>query len=214
MHVTFENRREAGRKIASRLSHYRGRPDLLVLALPRGGVPVAQEIAQELHAPLDVLVVRKLGVPGDEELALGALAANGLRVINRRIVDDFGISADEIARAVARQQAEVARRERLYREERPPLALRGHTLILVDDGVATGATMRAAIEVAKAGKAGRVVVATPVIAREAYLELRARADDVVALHIPKEFGSVGDFYTDFHQVSDEEVCELLAHAVP
>jgi putative phosphoribosyl transferase len=213
MHVRFADRHEAGRRIAERLAHHRGRPELTVLALPRGGVPVAREIAHVLHAPLDVLVVRKLGLPGEEEFAFGALAAHGLRVINRRTVDDFGLTPGDIDRIVARQEGEIARRERTYREGRGPLELRGRIVLLVDDGVATGATMRAAIAVARAGRAARIVVAAPVVAREAYLELRAKADEFVALHIPKEFSAVGEFYADFSQLTDEEVCDLLAHAV-
>lgn len=213
MNYRFKNRREAGRRVADRLSLYRERPEVLVLALPRGGVPVAREIAAALHAPLDLLIVRKLGLPGDEELAMGAVAANGVQVLNRRLIASFGVPASEVARAVARERREVARREAACRGDSPPLVLRGRTVILVDDGVATGATMRAAIAVVRAEHASRVVVATPVIAREAYLELRAKADEFVALQIPKEFVAVGDFYTDFAPVGDEEVSRATAQAV-
>lgn len=213
MHGRLENRREAGRRVAAKLSAYRARPEVLVLALPRGGVPVAEEIAGELHAPLDVMVVRKLGFPGDPELAMGALGPRGLRVLNRQVIEDFEITAGDIERAAQRELRELNRREQVYRAGLPPLELRDRIVILVDDGIATGSTMQAAIGVAHAGRAARVVVAVPVVAREAYFELRGRADEFVTLHIPKEFYAVGDFYESFPQLTDAEVCEALTHAV-
>lgn len=213
MQVIFSDRREAGRKIASRLRIHAGRPEVIVLGLPRGGVVVAEEIARELHAPLDVLIVRKLGLPGDEELAFGAIGGRGVRVLNRAIVDDFEVPTSVIERVAAKEQRELARREAVYREGRPPLELRGRTVILVDDGVATGSSMRAAIAIARADRPARLVVAVPVVAREAYFELRSKVDELVALHIPKEFSAVGAFYGDFRQVTDDEVCAALAHAV-
>lgn len=213
MHGRFESRREAGRRVAEKLTLYRGRSDVLVLALPRGGVPIAEEIASGLHAPLDVLVVQKLGFPGDTELAMGAVGPCGLRVLNRQVIEDFEITAGDIERAALREQKELLRREQIYRAGLPPLDLKGRIAILADDGIATGATMRAAIGVALAGRAARIVVAVPVVAREAYFELRGRADEFVTLHIPKEFYAVGDFYEAFPQLTDAEVCEALAHAV-
>lgn len=213
MHGRFESRREAGRRVAEKLTLYRGRSDVLVLALPRGGVPIAEEIASGLHAPLDVLVVQKLGFPGDPELAMGAVGPRGLRVLNRQVIEDFEITAGDIERAALREQKELLRREQIYRAGLPPLDLKGRIVILADDGVATGATMRAALGVALAGRVARVVVAVPVVAREAYFELRGRADEFVTLHIPKEFYAVGDFYEAFPQLTDAEVCEALAHAV-
>lgn len=213
MQVVFADRHEAGRRIVPRLRLYVGRAEVIVLGLPRGGVFVAEEVARELHAPLDVLVVRKLGLPGGEELAFGAIGGLGMRVLNRDVVEDFAVPTAVIERVAAKEQRELARREAVYREGRPPLDLRGRTVILIDDGVATGSSMRAAIAVARAGRPGRLVVAVPVVAREAYFELRCKVDDLVALHIPKEFSAVGEFFADFRQVTDGEICEALAHGV-
>ncbi len=213
MPVKFADRHEAGKRMAPRLRLLAGRPEVIVVGLPRGGVLVGEEVARELHAPLDVLVVRKLGLPGDEELAFGAIGGRGVRVLNRAVVDDFEVPASIIDRVAAKEQRELARREAVYREGRRPLELRGRTVILVDDGVATGSSMRAAIAIAREARPGRLVVAVPVIAREAYFELRGKVDELVALHIPKEFSAVGAFYADFRPVTDEEVCEALAHAV-
>lgn len=213
MHLRFEDRRDAGRKVAAKLAHHRGRPGLLILALPRGGVPVAQEIAAELGAPMDVLVVRKLGLPGDEELAIGAIGPRGLRVLNRPVIEDFEITTGDIERAVAREQRELKRREQLYRGEQPQVEMKDRIVVLVDDGIATGSTMLAAIGVARAAHAARVVVAVPVVAREAYFELRGRADEFVTLSIPKDFLCVGGYYGSFPQTTDAEVCDALAHAV-
>jgi putative phosphoribosyl transferase len=206
--MEFKDRRDAGRALAKALGAWRGRPDVLVLALPRGGVPVAWEVAQALGAPLDVLVVRKLGFPGQEEYAMGAIAAGGVRVMGDA---DAGwpVSARELEAVVAREQAELARREQRYRAGRPPLDLAGRVLILVDDGLATGATMSAAVQAARAGQPKRIIVAVPVASTEAVQSLGALADEVVCLFTPEHFRAVGLWYQDFTQTSDEEVDRLL-----
>jgi len=212
--MTFQNRSEAGARLAEKLAKYAGRPDTLVLALPRGGVPVGAVVAQALHAPLDVLVVRKLGLPGNEELAMGAVSTGGVRVLNAPVVESLGVTDEVIEQVAARESREVERRELAYRQGRPAPAVRGRTVILVDDGIATGSTMRAAIAVLRGQRAGRIVVATPVIARESYLELRSLADEFIAESIPRDFGAVGQFYVDFAQTTDKEVRELLKAAAP
>ncbi|MDM0068662.1 phosphoribosyltransferase [Variovorax sp. J31P207] len=206
--MEFKDRRDAGRALAKALEAWRGRPDVLVLALPRGGVPVAWEVAGALGAPLDVLVVRKLGFPGQEEYAMGAIASGGVRVMGEA---DAGwpVSARELEAVVAREQAELVRREQRYRGGRPPLDLTGRVLILVDDGLATGATMSAAVQAARAGNPKQVIVAVPVASTEAVQSLSALADEVVCLFTPKHFRAVGLWYQDFGQTSDEEVCRLL-----
>jgi putative phosphoribosyl transferase len=207
--MEFKDRRDAGRALAKALEAWRGRPGVLVLALPRGGVPVAWEVARALGAPLDVLVVRKLGFPGQEEYAMGAIAPGGVRVMGEA---DAGwpVSARELEAVVAREQAELVRREQRYRGGRPPLDLAGRVLILVDDGLATGATMRAAVQAARAGDPKQVIVAVPVASTEAVQSLSALADEVVCLFTPKHFRAVGLWYQDFTQTSDEEVDRLLA----
>lgn len=214
MHVSFADRIAAGRTLATRLEPWRGLPGLLVLALPRGGVPVAREIATALGAPLDVLVVRKLGVPGAEEVACGAIAAPDIRVLNEAILTEFDVAPRDVERIAARERRELLRREHLYRRGRPAPEVRGRSVIVVDDGIATGATVRAALAVLQQAGAGHVTVATPVAARAAYVGLRARAADVVALHIPKEFTAVGAFYDDFRPVDDAAVVAALDAAVP
>lgn len=210
MNQRFESRREAGRQIASRLSLYRERPDVVVLGLPRGGVPVAEQVAQELHAPLDVMVVRKLGLPDQEEIAFGAVGPGEALALNRILVADFEISTAAIERIVAREQREVRQLGEIYREGREPLPLRGRVVLLVDDGVVTGVTMRAAIAAVRAARANRVVVVAPVIAREEYLELRQKADEVVTETIPKACVAVGAFYTRFARVTEQEISAALA----
>ena len=210
MHHRFRNRAEAGRLLAARLVAFAERDDVVVMALPRGGVPVAHEVAAVLHAPLDVMVVRKLGAPDDEELAIGALGPTGLRVLNHALLDDLGVTPRAVSQLVAQQQRELERRERAYRHGRPPPELRGKIVLLVDDGIATGATMRVAIATAREAGARRVVAVAPVVARESYFELRPKCDEVCTLQIPKEFRSVGEFYVNFTQESDEHVIELLA----
>jgi predicted phosphoribosyltransferase len=210
----FRNRREAGRVLGERLSAYAGRDDVVVLALPRGGVPVGYEVARVLGVPLDVFVVRKLGVPGREELALGAVASGGVRVLNEELVARLGFGEREIEPIVERELAEVERRERAYRAGRPPLELRRKQAILVDDGLATGATMRAAaLAVGKLGPQ-RVVAAVPVAARQTCDAFRGDVDEVVCAFTPEPFYAVGVWYEDFGQTDDAEVRELLQEAAP
>jgi putative phosphoribosyl transferase len=205
---TFRDRREAGQVLARELTAYRGTGDLLVLGLARGGVPVGWEVAAELHAPLDVLLVRKLGVPQWPELAMGAVASGGRVVVNDSVVRNLGIGEDALAEAIERETAELVRRERLYRGGRPPLDVTGKTVILVDDGIATGASMRVAI--AAVAAAEHVVVAVPVGPASACRQLATDSVDVVCATAPPNFEAVGQVFADFHQVTDDEVRELLA----
>ena len=213
MERLFRDRRDAGRVLAGRLDRYRGRPDLLVLGLPRGGVPVAYEVAVALHAPLDVFLVRKLGVPGHEELAMGAIATGGVLVLNDDVVQALNISARSIDTVQAREEQELRRREVAYRGTRPFPELEGRTVILVDDGLATGSTMRAAIQAVRARRPGRVVVAVPVAAPSTVQELSVEVDEIVCLNMPVVFQAVGQWYYDFSATTDDEVRELLAQAV-
>ena len=206
----FRDRREAGRVLAAQLGAYANRPDVLVLALPRGGVPVAAEVARALGAPLDVFVVRKLGVPGHEEFALGAIATGGVRVLNDDVVRALRIPDRVIDAVAAKEQEELARRERLYRGDRPPLDVRGRTVILVDDGLATGATMHAAIKALRQQQPARIVVAVPTASPETCDELKREVDEVICATTPDPFYAVGLWYEDFSQTTDEEVRELLA----
>jgi erythromycin esterase-like protein/predicted phosphoribosyltransferase len=208
----FRDRRDAGRLLAEKLAAYANRPDVLVLALPRGGVPVAYEVARALGAPLDVFVVRKLGVPGYEELAMGAVATGSVRVLNDQLIERLGIPDHVIDAVVARERQELARRERLYRSGRPPLDVRGRTVILVDDGLATGATMHAAIQALRQQNPARIVVAVPTASRETCEEMKTKADDVICAITPEPFHAVGRWYRDFSQTADEEVRVLLARA--
>jgi putative phosphoribosyl transferase len=205
----FRDRHDAGRLLAEKLRSQADRPDAIVLALPRGGVPVAYEVAQALHVPLDVFVVRKLGVPGHEELALGALATGGVRVLNDPVVRALRLSPQVIDAVTRREQQELERREREYRGNRPPPDLRGRTVILVDDGLATGATMNAAVQAVRRQGPSKVVVAVPVAAPEACADLRRVADEVVCAVAPQNFQAVGLWYADFAQTSDAEVRSLL-----
>jgi putative phosphoribosyl transferase len=206
--MDFRDRRDAGRALAKALAAWRGRPDVVVLALPRGGVPVAWEVAHFLHAPLDVLVVRKLGFPGQEEFAMGAIASGGVRVMSE-LPGSWPVSEQAIEAVVARETEELARREQLYRGQRAPLALAGRVVILVDDGLATGATMHAAVLAARAAQPQSVIVAVPVASREAVQLLSTVADEVLSVFTPEHFRAVGLWYADFAQTSDEEVRELL-----
>jgi putative phosphoribosyl transferase len=210
----FRDRSDAGRQLAGRLEEYGDNAGTIVLALPRGGVPVGAEIARELGAPLDVFVVRKLGVPGHEELAMGALATGGARVLNREVVARIGISPEQLERVTAREREEVVRRERLYRGDQPAPDLRGRIVIVVDDGLATGATMRAAVAALRQQDPERIVVAVPTGSADTCDDLRAHADDVVCLVSPDPFLAVGFWYDDFGQVSDDEVRSLLEAAAP
>lgn len=205
----FGNRREAGAELASRLDAYKNRDDLVVLALPRGGVPVAYEIARALGAPLDVFLVRKLGLPGHRELAMGAIASGGVRVLNDDVVRWYGIPATVIDEVARDEQAELERRERAYRDGRAPVDLKDRTVLLVDDGLATGSTMKAAVQAVRAHKPARIVVAVPVGAPDTCRELARVADEVVCAHTPEPFAAVGLWYVDFSQTTDDEVRELL-----
>ena len=208
----FRDREHAGKELADRLGSYAGRGKLLVLGLPRGGVPVAFEVARELEAPLDVFVVRKLGLPAQEELAMGAIASGGVRVLNEEVVGMLGVDEETIARVAEVEGAELERRERLYRGERGPLEIKGRTVILVDDGLATGSTMRAAARAVRAQEPERLVVAVPVAAKDACARVRAEADEVVCVQTPEPFAAIGLWYEDFAPTSDEEVRELLARS--
>jgi predicted phosphoribosyltransferase len=212
MMMQFRNRAEAGQLLAKRLVKYANRSDVLVLALPRGGVPVGYEVAQALNAPLDVFVVRKLGVPGHEELAMGAIASGGVRVLNGSVVEGLSIPENVIDAVAARELHELERRERAYRDDRPAPDVQGHTVILVDDGIATGSTMKAAVEALRQLEAARIVVATPTAALSTVREMRRDVDELVAVMTPADFAGVGQWYEDFSQTTDEEVRDLLERA--
>jgi putative phosphoribosyl transferase len=205
----FSNRAEAGRDLARDLQHYSGRSDVIVLALPRGGVPVAYEIARTLRLPLDILIVRKLGVPGHEELAMGAIASGGIRVLHHPVIRDHNVSETEINHVTHEEEQELLRREQAYRGDRPSLAIKDRIVILVDDGLATGSTMRAAIAAVRQGRPARIIVAVPVASQETCEELREEADEVHCAITPARFLGVGQWYGDFSQTTDEQVRELL-----
>jgi predicted phosphoribosyltransferase len=205
----FRDRSEAGRQLAARLAQYADRPDVLVLALPRGGVPVGYEVARALHVPMDVFIVRKLGVPGHEELAMGAVASGGVRVLNDQVVSGLGIPDYVIDAVAGWEQQELERRERLYRGQRPPPDVRGKTVILVDDGLATGSTMLAAVRALRKLGPARIVVAVPVASPDTCELLKSEVDEVVCAVTPDPFYAVGLWYRNFSQTTDEEVRELL-----
>jgi putative phosphoribosyl transferase len=213
MKTQFFNRTEAGQFLAETLSTYANRDDVLVLALPRGGVPVAAEVAKKLNATLDVFVVRKLGLPGHPELAMGAIASGGVRVFNGEVVNALRIPDEVIDAVSAEELAELQRREKVYRAGLPPLDVEGKTIIVVDDGIATGSTMLAAVSALRQLNAARIVVAAPVIAASACRQIQRQADEVVAVIIPERFYAVGQWYEDFCQTSDKEVRDLLTQAV-
>ncbi|HET8656063.1 MAG TPA: alpha/beta fold hydrolase [Longimicrobiaceae bacterium] len=208
----YRNRFDAGRQLAQELERYASRPDVMVLALPRGGVPVGFEVARALDAPLDVFLVRKLGVPGHEELAMGAIASGGVRILSPGVIRSFGITETQLAAATAAEQSELARREREYRGDRPEPDVRGRTVILVDDGLATGASMRAAVEALRAQGPRSIVVAVPVAAEETCDALRDLVDEVVCGMTPEPFYAVGLWYDEFTQTTDDEVRALLREA--
>jgi putative phosphoribosyl transferase len=208
----FRDRHEAGRRLAEALGHHAPLREPVVLALPRGGVPVGWEVARALGAPLDVMVVRKLGVPGHEELAMGAIASGGIRVVSDEVVQALAIPAQVLADTALAEEDELLRQERAFRGERPAVSLAGHTVVLVDDGLATGSTMLAGIVAVRARAPLGVLVAVPVAPRETCRALRAHADEVLCLHTPSRFRAVGDWYDDFTQVDDAEVRRLLGLA--
>jgi predicted phosphoribosyltransferase len=208
--ISFRDRREAGRVLASKLSSYAGRSDVVVLGLPRGGVPVAFEVAKILKVPLDVFVVRKLGVPGHEELAMGATATGKVRVLNEDVIKRLAIPDEVIESVATGEERELARRERRYRENRTPVAVDGKTVVLVDDGLATGSTMRAAVLALRARNPANLVVAVPVAASEACEDFKNKVDEIVCATTPEPFHAVGQWYKEFSPTSDEEVCELLS----
>lgn len=210
--MRYQDRADAGRQLASKLTTYAHQPDVLVLALPRGGVPVAHEVAKALGSPLDIFLVRKLGVPGHEELAMGAIASGGVRVLNTSLVEQMGLSEETIDAVAAEELRELERRERLYRGEQPSPEVRGRTVILVDDGLATGSTMRAAVAALRRQEPARIVVAVPVGSKEACAEFQDEADETVCAHTPRSFRAVGLWYDDFSQTTDEEVTHLLDDA--
>ena len=210
--MVFRDRSEAGQFLAEKLEADAGRPDVLVLALPRGGVHVGYEVAHALHAPLDVYLVRKLGVPGHEELAMGAIASGGVRVLNRDVVGALGIPEEIIEQVAANELQELQRRERIYRGKRPPPDVQGRIVILVDDGLATGSTMRAAVAALRRQQPAKIIVAVPVGSVETCAEMRQEADEVVCASTPDPFAAVGYWYEDFSQTTDEEVHSLLERA--
>ena len=205
----FIDRRNAGRVLATRLGKYAGRDDVVVLALPRGGVPVGYEVASLLGVPMDVFLVRKLGTPGHRELAMGAIASGGVRVVNDDVVRWYGISDAAIERIACEEQEELERRERAYRGDRPAPDLTSKILILIDDGLATGSTMRAAAQAVRAHRPARVVIAVPVGAPQTCAELAAVADEVICARMPEPFSAVGQWYLNFDQTDDDEVRALL-----
>jgi putative phosphoribosyl transferase len=212
MERAFLNRAEAGRLLAEKLEKYAGRDDIIVLGLPRGGVPVAYEVAKHLAVPLDVFIVRKLGVPGFEELAAGAIASGGVRVLNEDVVRALPNADETIESITARETAELERREQSYRDGRPAPELRDRVVILVDDGLATGATMRAAVKALRQRGVAKIVVAVPVGPPDTCREFEDEADETICASAPEFFQAVGQYYEDFSQTSDDEVCELLGRA--
>jgi putative phosphoribosyl transferase len=210
--MIFQDRTDAGKILANRLTAYKNRSDVVVLGLPRGGVPVAYEVAQALNVPLDVFIVRKLGAIGHEELAIGAIASGGVRVLNEDIIRSMKVTPKELEKVTRQEHAELKRREKAYRGDQPPPQMRGCTVILVDDGLATGATMRAAVRAVRLGEPAHIVVAVPTAVRETCEDLAREADEVVCATMPEPFYGVGMWYRDFSQTTDEEVRQLLARA--
>ena len=210
--MRFQDRTEAGRLLAEKLQRYTGRPELLVLALPRGGVPVGFEVALALRTPLDIFLVRKLGLPGHEELAMGAIATGGVRVLNQEVMEQFQISEELIDSVAAGEQLELQRRERVYRGDRPPPEIKDRTIILVDDGIATGSTMHAAVAALRKQNPSGIVVAVPTAAPSTKEEFRDEVEDFIVVITPGNFVAVGQWYEDFSQTTDEEVRTLLQRA--
>lgn len=212
METRYYDRTQAGRILASMLTRYANRRDVLILALPRGGVPVAYEVAKALHAPLDIFLVRKLGVPGHEELAMGAIATGGVRVINQDVVRTLYISPQVLDDVAFYEQQELERRERIYRDNRPVPVMRDQTVLLIDDGLATGATMRAAVQALRVQAPAKIVIAVPVAAYSTYRQFRTEVDEIICAQTPEIFYGVGWWYEDFSQTSDQQVRELLSRS--
>lgn len=212
MRPYFLDRYDAGRRLAGALNHYTDRPDVLILGLPRGGVPVAYEVARSLHAPLDVFLVRKLGFPGHPELAMGAIATGGVRILDHQLIQMYRVPADAIERVTAEERKELTRRERLYRDDRPPPDVRGRTVILIDDGLATGSTMRAAVEALREEGARKIVVAVPVAPPDTCEAMKDEVEEIVCAVTPEPFRAVGIWYADFSETADDEVRDLIARA--
>jgi putative phosphoribosyl transferase len=210
--MLFKDRADAGKRLAERLLEYANRADVIVLGVPRGGVPVAAEIAARLNAPLDVFVLRKLGVPWQEELAFGAIASGGIRVLDEEIVESTGITPRTIEEVTARESRELERRQLVFRGSLPSLNLAGRTVILVDDGIATGSSLRAAVKALRQMNPARLVIAVPVAPESTCRRMKAEVDDLVCLYSPESFFAIGQFYSDFSQTSDAEVAELLRGA--
>lgn len=210
--MKFVNRTDAGQRLAGKLTGYKNRADVLVLGIPRGGVPVALEVAKRLFAPLDVFLLRKLGVPGHEELAFGAIASGGVRLLDQEVTGALHIPDEAIESVTTAEMKELKRRERIYRGARPALNVRGKTVIVVDDGIATGSSIRAGIQALRQLQPARIVVAAPVAPIRTCNQLRSEADEVVCVLTPQSFYAIGQFYEDFSQVSDEEVLALLDQA--
>ena len=208
--MIFANRAEAGRSLAWRLQKFANRQDVLVLGVPRGGVPVAFEVAKDLQVPLDVLVLRKLGVPGHQELAFGAIALGGTRILDRHVLREANISSSDVEAVTARERLELLRREEKFRGNLPPLALSGKTVILVDDGIATGASLLAGIRAVRAMEPARIVVAVPVAPPDTCERLADEVDEIICVATPEPFGAVGQFYDEFSEVNDQDVVKLLA----
>ncbi len=208
----FLDRADAGQKLAKQLSVYANRDDVVVLGVPRGGVPVAFEVAQALKAPLDIMLVRKLGTPGQQELAMGAIASGGVRILNEEVIRELGINQEQIEAATVAQQAELERREQLFRSGRPGVSVQGKTAILIDDGIATGSSMLAAIDALRALHPAQIVVATPVAPANMHNRMKGRADEFVCALTPEWFFAIGEFYQEFPQTEDSEVAELLTRA--
>ncbi len=208
----FNDRTDAGKRLSERLSEYANREDVLILALPRGGVPVAFEVAKELNLKMDIFIVRKLGVPGNEELAMGAIASGNIRVLNEDVIRSFRIPQKAIDEATANELGELERRERIYRKNRPVPKISGSTVILIDDGLATGATMRAAVAAVKTKNPAKVIIAVPVAAPDTCSDFGSEVDEVMCVATPEPFYGVGAWYEDFSQTTDKEVCDLLDKA--
>jgi len=209
MNARFKDRKDAGRILADKLSKYTNHPSAVVLALPRGGVPVAYEVAQELGLPLDVLIVRKLGVPNHEELAMGAIASGGIRFLNRSVIESLRILPETLEAVEQREALELMRRESIYRGNRSPIQVEGRIVILIDDGIATGSTMRVAIQLLRAQHVQKIIVATPAAPPLAKWEIEPLVDEFIAVVLPPDFYGVGQFYEDFAQMDDDTIYELV-----